>query len=130
MVVAVAAMQVTSCGRSALPPTAAAGEIAGTYVQRTSSGADEHAVEGIVIGLFDEEFFPGTLLKDPPRPLATSITDGRGVFRFTGIRPGRYFVAPIDASAVGTGVWAVVESSHGAVVALSGCSDCPPPASA
>jgi hypothetical protein len=114
-----------ACGRSATSGSAAGpGVITGTYGVHTSSSTDITPTPGVRIGLFLHEVsFGGPAMSPAPEPFADTVTDSEGSFRFDGLDPGRYFVLPMSIGA--SGRWAVVTSSNGAHVELTGCSDCP-----
>jgi hypothetical protein len=114
-----------ACGLSAGPGSAAGpGVISGTYGVHTSSSSDVTPMPGVRIGLFLHEIsFGGPAMSPAPEPFVDTVTGSDGSFRFDGLDPGRYFVLPMSIGA--SGRWAVVTSSSGAHVELSGCSDCP-----
>jgi hypothetical protein len=79
---------------------------------------------GVRIGLFLHEVsFGGPVMSPAPEPFVDTVTGSDGSFRFDGLDPGRYFVLPMSIGS--SGRWAVVTSSSGATVELTGCSDCP-----
>jgi hypothetical protein len=129
-----ASAALTGCGSysrpggaaSSLPPPGG-GLIAGTYLERAANGSGSRPVGGVTVGVFREAFQPGTLRYSPPAPIARAKTDAAGRFTVSGVSPGRYWVAPIDAHAVASGEWVNVTSEIGARVTLFGCTDCPPP---
>jgi hypothetical protein len=114
-----------ACGRSATPAAPAGpGVITGTYGVHTSSSSDITPTPGVRIGLFLHEVsFGGPAMSPAPEPFVDTVTGADGSFRFDGLDPGRYFVLPMSIGA--SGLWAVVTSSNGAHVELTGCSDCP-----
>jgi hypothetical protein len=57
--------------------------------------------------------------------LATTTTNGDGVFTFHGLPAGRWFVLAMDQA--GQGSWVPFDPATGAVVTLVVCTDCPIP---
>jgi hypothetical protein len=114
-----------ACGRSGTSGSAAGpGVITGTYAVHASSSSDITPTAGVRIGLFVHEVsFGGPAMSPAPEPFVDTVTASDGSFRFDGLDPGRYFVLPMSIGA--SGRWAVVTSSNGAHVELTGCSDCP-----
>jgi hypothetical protein len=106
-----------------LPP----GTILGVYKQTDSQHHDAAPVSGVEIGLYTERFVPGTLVLHPPEPIAVATTAEDGAFRFSNVRPGRYFLTPIAAKGWPGSAILRLTAARGARVAITGCSDCPPP---
>ena len=80
---------------------------------------------GVKIGIYTRPITnAGPIMADPPRPIATVMTDadGRFAIELPGRRP-RYFISAIDARGYAPGRWA----RPGTPVKLTACTDCPVP---
>ena len=105
-----------------------AGTIAGVYVQEHADHTGREPVSGVVVGLYTDPFLPGPDMKPPPAPIATARTGGGGVFSFTNVAPGEYFLTTIGAAVFTAGEVVTLTEDRGARVELVGCIDCPAPA--
>lgn len=101
------------------PTRAITGVVVQTDSQHPHAGT---AVAGVKVGLYLQPVHAGgPIAADPPQPIATVTTDGRGAFRFAGLRPGkRYFVFAIGARGYSIGHW----EHPGQRVRLVACTDC------
>ncbi len=111
-------------GVSALPPP---GTILGVYKQTDSQHHEPTPVSGVEIGLYTERFVPGTLILNPPKPIAVATTGRDGAFRFSNVRPGHYFLTPIAAQGWPGSAILRLTAARGGRVEITGCSDCPLP---
>jgi hypothetical protein len=102
-----------------LPTRAITGVVVQTDARHSRPGK---AVVGVKVGLYLQAVHAGgPIMADPARPIATVITDGRGAFRFDGLRPGkRYFVFAVGARGYSIGHWTLA----GQRVRLVACTDC------
>jgi hypothetical protein len=127
---ALLAVLTTACGGNSLgaPSTPGGGEIAGLLVTQRSDGSHRVADGGAHVGLYTKAFpAGGPILRNPPRPVATTTTDSDGSFAFHGLASGRYWVTLVGQGHAVTGRWAVVTAQRGASVILVSCLDCPVP---
>jgi hypothetical protein len=113
-----------AAGVSAPPPP---GTILGVYKQTDSQHHKGMPVSGVDIGLYTERFVPGTLVLNPPKPIAVATTGRDGAFRFSNVRPGHYFLTPIAAQGWPGSAILRLTAARGVRVAITGCSDCPMP---
>lgn len=106
-------------GASTAPTRAITGVVVQTDARHSHPGK---AVAGVKVGLYLQAVHAGgPIAVDPARPIATVTTDGRGAFRFGGLRPGkRYFVFAVGARGYSTGRW----TQPGQRVRLVACTDC------
>jgi hypothetical protein len=104
---------------STSPTRAITGVVVQTDAHHSHPGK---AVAGVKVGLYLQAVHAGgPIAVDPPRPIATVTTDGRGTFRFHGLRPGkRYFVFAVGARGYSIGHWTLA----GQRVRLVACTDC------
>lgn len=109
------------------PRTSPAGTITGVYRRGAGNTRGVHGVAGVRIGLYLRPIIHGPIMADPPLPVSVVRTSRGGVFAFTGLRPRRYFVSPIDGGAYAPGRWA---RPGGSAVVIVGCTDCPVPLAA
>jgi hypothetical protein len=101
-------------------------KISGVLLATTSAHTGVGSPQsGVKIGIYTRPITSGgPIMADPPKPVATAMTDGDGRFaiELPGTR-GRYFVSPIDARGYAPGRWA----RPGMPVKLTACTDCPIP---
>src|SRR5205809_5256394 len=89
------AVMAVSCGGGSLraPTVPGGGEIAGLLVTQRSDGSHRVVDAGAHIGLYTKAFPPGgPILRNLPRPVATTVTSSDGTFAFHGLASGRYWV--------------------------------------
>lgn len=131
---AVAALVLAGCGSSTPKGSA-------TYRPGSSGSQAQSALTGVVVIQSDtqtgkpgarEPFVTvglylapihsgGPIAADPPQPVKQVKTDGQGVFRFTGLQPGkRYYVFASGAKGYTIGRWATA----GENVRLNVCTNC------
>ena len=107
------------------PPSTQPGtvEISGVLVATKSDHTGVGSPQpNVKIGIYTRPISnAGPIAADPPRPIATVMTDadGRFAIELPGTRP-RYFVSAIDARGYAPGRWA----RPGAPVRLTACTDC------
>jgi hypothetical protein len=106
------------------PPSTQPGNvrIAGMLVATTSAHDGGTPQAGVRIGIFTRPYSTaGPIAIDPPKPIATVMTDADG--RFTIELPDthpRYFVSAMNARGYAPGRWA----KPGKPVRLTACTDC------
>lgn len=132
VLLAIMAGLVASCGSVGAPVSGASappppGTILGVYKQTDAQHHEPTPVSGVEIGLYTERFVPGTLIMNPPKPIAVATTGRDGAFRFSNVRPGHYFLTPIAAQGWPGSAMLRLTAARGVRVAITGCSDCPLP---
>jgi hypothetical protein len=116
-----------SCSSRISPPTPVPGVLSGVVIAHPSQGDHRIPLADAPVGVYRRAVSTGgPVLQNPPEPVATTTTDGDGVFRFRGLPAGRWFVIAMNQA--GQGTWVRFDTSTGAVVTLVVCSDCPVPA--
>ena len=129
---AVAAVLAAGCGGSPTggsssghgSTSAAKGTLTGVVVIQsdTQTGKPGAREPYITVGLYLAPIHSGgPIAADPPQPVKQVKTDGQGVFRFTGLKPGkRYYVFASGAKGYTIGRWA----KAGDHVRLNVCTNC------
>ncbi len=122
----VVGMTLASCSSAASPPSPAPGVLSGVVLGHLSQGGRQTPLPNAPVGVYRRAVSSGgPIQQNPPEPVATTRTDGDGVFRVRGLSAGRWFVLAIDQA--GQGVWVRFDPASGAAVTLVVCTDCPIP---
>jgi hypothetical protein len=102
--------------------------LSGVLVVRNNDGGDAEPAPGVEIGAYRQAVpVGGPIVYPPPTPVATTRTDESGVFRFTDLPAGRWFVQAVSPPGFSPGRWVRFEPNRGITVTLYACRDCPVP---
>ncbi len=118
----------SSCARETAAPPAEPRVLSGVVIVRNNDGGDAEPASHVLIGVYRQAVpAGGPLMYSPPTPAATAKTDEDGVFHFSDLPAGRWFVQSISAPGYGPGRWVQYEPARGTTITLYVCRDCPVP---
>jgi hypothetical protein len=118
----------TSCAHEAAVPPVQPRVLSGVLIVRNNDGGEAKPAGDVVIGVYRQAVpAGGPVMYPPPTPAATTRTDEKGVFRFSDLPAGRWFVQSISPPGYAPGRWVRYEPGRGATITLYACRDCPVP---
>jgi hypothetical protein len=119
-------MILASCSSRVSPPSPEPGVLSGVVIGHLSQGGHGSPLADAPVAVYRQAVSSGgPVLQSPLEPVATSTTNGEGVFSFQGLPEGKWFVLALNQA--GQGTWVRFDPPIGAVVTLVVCTDCPLP---
>jgi hypothetical protein len=119
-------MILASCSSGVSRQRPVPGVLSGVVVGHSSQDSHETPLANALVDVFSQAVSSGgPVLQNPPKPVATTTTNGAGVFTFQRLPAGRWFVLAVNQA--GQGTWVRFDPASGAVVTLVVCTDCPIP---
>jgi hypothetical protein len=118
----------TSCARETTVPHVQPRVLSGVLIVRNNDGGDAKPAGDVLIGAYRQAVpAGGPVMYPPPTPAATTRSDQNGVFRFSDLPAGRWFVQSISPPGYAPGRWVQFDPARGATITLYACRDCPVP---
>jgi hypothetical protein len=124
--VLVVGSMLAACSSGVVTSSPSPGVLSGVVLGHLSGATHQTPLANTPIGVYRRAVSSGgPVLQNPPQPVATTNTDRAGMFRFSGLPAGRWYVLAMDQA--GQGSWVRFDPANGAAVTLVVCTDCPVP---